>query len=89
MIPSYMNTYKIDPYESIQEQPCHNCTILGSWDKGWVYLYKWNESVMFKGHPDIEEELQYNYYKNKTCDNCFIYLQEDDYKKYKIYLQEK
>lgn len=89
LIPSYVNTYKIDPYESIKEAPCHNCTILGSWDKGWIYLYKWNETIMFKGHPNIEEELQYNYYKNKTCNNCHIYLQEDDYKKYKLYLQIK
>lgn len=82
----YLGYFNKPVYNDIlsQQDPCitqniKNCTIIGDWGYGHVYRYAWNETVLYKGHPtNISDELDYLYYKNKTCANC-VYIIPDNF----------
>ena len=86
----YMNYFQHDQLINITSapDPCgdKDCIIVSDWTYGWVYLNTWKHPVMFKGHPsNITDELDYLYYKNKTCDKCVLVYQPEDKMKFEFY----
>jgi hypothetical protein len=63
-----------------------NTTIISDWSYGYIYQHKFRCNVKFMGHPaNINDELDYLYYRNKSCTNCVLLYHPDDYSRFEIY----